>query len=266
MIRTYGNEPYRVAVIHGGPGAMGSVACVARELSKVVGVIEPIQSRYSVSELIDELHEQIKSVSREPLTLIGHSWGSWLTILFAIKHPEFAKQIVLIGCPPFEEWFVPQIMERRLARLSPDDAISFQSLMPELNNGNESDRNSVMYRLEQIVEKSDNVDTFDIETDKADLFPVDGKMYSAVWSEAAEMRRDGTLSKCLRKITCPVFVIHGDSDPHPLEGVVEPLREADIPFEQNVLPNCGHSPFKERQAYHEFYDLLKRIIEKAHDS
>ncbi len=261
MIRTYGNEPYRAAVIHGGPGAMGSVACIARELSKVVGVVEPIQSRYSLSELTDELHEQIKSVFNEPLTLIGHSWGAWLAILFAVNHPKFAKQIVLVGCPPFEERFAPQIMERRLARLSPDDAALFQSLLSELSGEGRSDQNVAMKQLEHLVEKSDNVDTFDIETDKTDLFPADGTMYSAVWSEAAEMRRDGRLMECLRKITIPVFVIHGDSDPHPLEGVVGPLRKCRADFTCHVLENCGHSPFRERNAHEEFYRMIETILQ-----
>ena len=263
MIRAYGNEPYRAAVIHGGPGAMGSVACIARELSEVIGVVEPIQSRYSLSELTDELHEQIKSIFNEPLTLIGHSWGAWLAILFAVNHPEFVSQIVLVGCPPFEERFAPQIMERRLARLSPDDAALFQSLLSELSGEGRSDQNVAMKQLEHLVEKSDNVDTFDIETDKTDLFPADGKMYSAVWSEAATMRRNSLLAKCLRKISRPVFVIHGNSDPHPLEGVLEPLQSANVSFKQYLLPNCGHSPFKERQVHHEFYEQLKRIVKKT---
>lgn len=43
-VRFYGNKPYKVAVVHGGPGALGSVAAISRELSKDFGVIEPLQT------------------------------------------------------------------------------------------------------------------------------------------------------------------------------------------------------------------------------
>jgi len=32
--RKYGNRPYEVALVHGGPGAAGEMAPVAKELSK----------------------------------------------------------------------------------------------------------------------------------------------------------------------------------------------------------------------------------------
>ncbi len=260
MIRTYGTEPYRVAVLHGGPGAMGSVACVARELSKVVGVVEPIQSQHSITALIDELQEQISSVASEPLTLIGHSWGEWLAILYAVRYSEFIREIVLLGCPPFEERFVPEITQRRLAKLTPCDAALFQSLLSELHDSGHGDHNAAMTKISGLVEKTDNVDVFFPDMDQEDLLPADGEMYTAIWPEAATMRHDGKLMECLRKVVRPVYVIHGDSDPHPLSGIVEPLRAANVPFEQYVLANCGHSPFKERRACREFYNLLERIV------
>ena len=39
--RYYGAEPYQAIVVHGGPGALGTVPAIARELSKDYGVIEP---------------------------------------------------------------------------------------------------------------------------------------------------------------------------------------------------------------------------------
>jgi len=46
--RVYGNKPYHVAVIHGGPGAPGEMAPVARELSLSTGVLEPLQTTETV--------------------------------------------------------------------------------------------------------------------------------------------------------------------------------------------------------------------------
>ena len=48
-VRKYGSPPYRVAVLHGGPGAPGYMAPVARELAKTTGILEPLQSEDSLA-------------------------------------------------------------------------------------------------------------------------------------------------------------------------------------------------------------------------
>ena len=62
MVRLYGGKPYKVVLVHGGPGAIGSLKGFAEELSELskVGVVEAIQSKYSIDELIEELYCQIK--------------------------------------------------------------------------------------------------------------------------------------------------------------------------------------------------------------
>jgi len=47
-LRKYGEAPFKVAVIHGGPGAPGEMAPVARELSSVSGVLEPLQTATTI--------------------------------------------------------------------------------------------------------------------------------------------------------------------------------------------------------------------------
>lgn len=46
MVRLYGKEHYSVVLVHGGPGAIGSLKGFAKELNERtgVGVVEAIQS------------------------------------------------------------------------------------------------------------------------------------------------------------------------------------------------------------------------------
>ena len=53
--RTYGTGPFALAVIHGGPGAPGEVAPVARELACERGVLEPLQAAASLEGQVEEL-------------------------------------------------------------------------------------------------------------------------------------------------------------------------------------------------------------------
>ena len=62
------------------------------------------------------------------------------------------------------------------------------------------------------------------------------------------------------KITIPTVVIHGEQDPHPIEGIRLFLETClgDVTF--YLLPNCGHYPWIERQACDRFFAILKDAI------
>ena len=94
--RKYGTEPYNVAVVHGGPGAPGTVAELARGLSARNGVLEPLQTSMSIEGQIGELQRMLRRHAELPLTLAGHSWGAWLSFLFAARYPSYVKKLILI--------------------------------------------------------------------------------------------------------------------------------------------------------------------------
>jgi len=68
-LRIYGEAPFNIAVIHGGPGAPGEVASVARKLSSVRGVLEPLQTAKTINRQLDELKEVLKKNGDPPVTL-----------------------------------------------------------------------------------------------------------------------------------------------------------------------------------------------------
>src|SRR2546426_5265244 len=53
--RKYGGDPFRVVVVHGGPGAAGSVAPMARKLGQTRGVLEPLQTATTLDGQVEEL-------------------------------------------------------------------------------------------------------------------------------------------------------------------------------------------------------------------
>lgn len=95
MVELHGKAPYKTILIHGGPGAIGSLKNWAEELSGLTkrGIVEALQSQYSIAGLIEELYLRIIEYCQEKPTLIGHSWGAWLAVLFAGRYPKIAKPI-----------------------------------------------------------------------------------------------------------------------------------------------------------------------------
>lgn len=260
--RLYGNTPHNIAVIHGGPGAPGSVAAIARELSKKnYGIIEPIQTKRTLEGQVLELHEVLRNQGEGPTTLIGHSWGAWLAYIFATRFPTMVKKLILVSSGPFEDKFVNKLQENRLSRLTDEETEEFHFLLSNLNDTTGEDKDNYLSRLGEIVSKTDDYQVIPIETDITDLIKTEGDTYSSVWNEATKMRASGELIELSKLIECPVLAIHGDYDPHPEEGVRIPLTENLDNFRFILLEKCGHSPWKEKYAKDRFYGIILNELE-----
>lgn len=259
-VRFYGNKPYKAVVVHGGPGAVGTVAALARELSKDIGVVEPLQTRDSISDLLIELDEVITTNCDKPITLIGHSWGAWLVFIYAAKYPQRVKKVILVGSGPFEVQYISDIADNRMKQLTENERVEFDELLKRLNSDNAIEKDRLLKRLGEIVNKSDNYCPLEINSDKEDCLPVEGEKYSAIWREAAALRESGELVRLADNICCTVVVIHGEYDPHPIDGVKLPLENRVNDFNFYTLSKCGHSPWKEKHAFQEFYDILRKEL------
>lgn len=254
MVRFYGNKPYKIALIHGGPGDIGSLKYCAEQLeSKIeIGIIEPLQSKYSISELICELCMQIKDNISGKAILIGHSWGAWLAALLAEQSPELVEKLILVGCPPLEDKYVDEITNRRLRNLSEKDRCTFNRIKDDITCSEN------LLTMQALIEKADNVCL--LKSGQPKSTNLDGKMYSQVWSEAAKMRYERRLLSAFSNIECKIYLIHGENDPHPIIGIVYPLLQQNIDCKTYILPKCGHSPFEEEYANERFFEIVKNII------
>lgn len=254
MVRLYGNAPYNVVLVHGGPGAIGSLKGFASELSALskMGVVEALQSKYSIVELLEELFSQISKNCTEKVTLIGHSWGAWLIALFAEMYPEKVERIILVGSGPLEDKYVPEIGLRRRQNMSEENNLIFQRLI--CNEATDED----MERIPKVFEQSDNFCLENRELHNADK--TDSEMHNVIWGEAAKLRTSGELLEVFKRITCKIYLVQGDKDPHPAKGVIIPLQENNVMCETYILEKCGHSPYMEKYAKDDFYKILIQIL------
>lgn len=257
--RMYGEPPYTTAVIHGGPGATGEMAPVARRLAQSFGVLEPLQTAATLQGQVDELAGQLRAHASGPCALIGYSWGAWLSCLVAAQFPALVKQLVLVSSGPFDERSAAAIHPTRLARLSPVQREDFEDLLSALGSGQAANQDELLARLGALTRLCDQFDPLEEEAQQAPL-TLQGRIFQSVWREAARLRASGELIQTISHIQCPVAAIHGDYDPHPVEGVRVPLTAALPGFQFILLPNCGHTPWKERQAQDAFYAALQKLL------
>jgi pimeloyl-ACP methyl ester carboxylesterase len=254
-IRKYGTGDEVLVLVHGGPGGAGSLSCMAKQYSEFgegkVCVLEPWQSAKTVWGQVEELHKQILSCTNKKVVLLGHSWGAWIVTLYASKYSDYLKCVILMGSGPFDDKYITLMQERRERLFQGEQREEFERLTQELIKDDVIDKEEKFAKLASISHGDD----YDVFEEHNDCIP-NGDIYSSVWPEGAKMRTDGQLLEEAKKISCPIYVIHGEEDPHPVEGIIEPFDQSDIKYTIYMLPRCGHNAWKEKYAK----DKLKEII------
>ncbi len=255
-LRTYGRAPFDVALLHGGPGASGGMAPLARELALRHGVLEPLQTAVSIDGQVEELKAVLEESADLPATLVGHSWGAWLGYIVAARHPRLIKKLILVSSGGFEDKYAATTQETRLSRLSPEERGEVNRLLEGIRSST-ADRNADFARLGELFFKSDAYDPLPQEPPET-VFSLE--LYKRVWGEATALRKSGRLLAMGREIASPVVAIHGEYDSHPAKGVEGPLSTVLKDFRFILLEKCGHKPWIERQARELFLATIEREL------
>jgi pimeloyl-ACP methyl ester carboxylesterase len=253
--RIYGSPPFSVAVVHGGPGAPGTMALVARRLSRNHGILEPLQTADSVDGQVEELAIQLKQWGESPFTLIGSSWGAMLSFILAARFPGLVGKLIMVGSGPFEASNAEDLMAVRLKRLQPEDRGTVISMINILADDRKKDKDEALRMLGDLCTKADAYNPVSLDTE---ALAVNAGIYEKVWPQVEELRACGRLLALGRQIKCPVVAIHGDYDPHSAVGVEQPLSRVLTDFRFILLPHCGHLPWIEREARDLFFEILEQ--------
>ena len=239
--REYGNSPYNAIVVQGGPGAIGSCIGICQGLATEFGVLEILQSKNTIKELIEEMLDVITSYKIKNIALIGHSWGAWLSFIFTSMYPEYVSKLILIGSGLFDVKYYPQLLEASRAKVMPPE----QKKDVQAANLYSSDTEYNPYSYCLLRDIFEDIVTFN-ET-----------QCNLLLKEIMPMRDSGELLNCSKKIKCPVVAFHGKNDPHVVDGIKIPLENHLLDFKMYILEKCGHEPWKEYYAKDKFFENLK---------
>jgi pimeloyl-ACP methyl ester carboxylesterase len=262
-LRKHGRVPRRVVVLHGGPGAPGSAGQLARDISSRFGVLEPWQRADSLEALVAELACVLRYDAALPAVLVGHSWGALLGFMTAARHPELVSRLVMIGAPPFEARYAAGIMPVRLERLDARQREEVLRMQAAFGDSRYMSRHGdeLLQQFGHVLSTADAWNPAEgAVVSRQPCVPCSFAQYEALSAQAEPLRRSGALLALAESVRCPVVALHGEYDPHPVEGVRRPLAGALGDFRCIVLPHCGHTPWREREARAVFYDTLFREL------
>ncbi|MBA7697714.1 hypothetical protein ES703_106382 [subsurface metagenome] len=180
-----------------------------------------------------------------------------LSFIVTARYPSLVKKLILVGSGVYEDKYAESIETTRLTRLSEGERVEAFSLIETLNDPAIEDKNTPMERLGELWARADSYESLLLDSEVLE-FQYD--INKSVWAGAKKLRSSRQLLELGKRIKCPVVAIHGDYDPHPAEGVQDPLSRVLMDFRFIRLEKCGHYPWLERSARDRFYAILKSEI------
>lgn len=255
-VREYGHSGPRVIVLHGGPGASGHMAPVARGLAGSHRVVEPFQrgsggERLTVARHVADLHEVINLYAgRCRPALLGASWGAMLALAYAATHPSSTGPLVLVGCGTFD-LVARAELERTIAERMNDEIRAWIKCADQL------DRDE---RLKASVEAMIPIYSYDLLASPHEEDKIDARAHHETWADMLRLQAEGIYPAAFAAIKVPILMVHGTFDPLPGRLILEGLRPYLPQLEYRELQRCGHYPWLERAAADTFFTLVRKWL------
>jgi proline iminopeptidase len=247
-----------VIVIHGGPGCcsqgylLPAMAKLAehhqvifydqRGSGNSVGPVD--ESTIKLDYFIEDVEAIRQAFHFEKISILGHSWGGHLAMHYAIHHPEHIDKLILVSSAAATSSDFALYMKEGASRLSShaeemqtiSQSAAFLSGDPDLY----SQYMKIIFRTYTFSPKdADKLNFINSATANVNGF----KTYSIL--EESYLSRPFDLTDGLRKLKCQTLIIHGDSDPIPMQ-TAHHLNDS-IPGSTLVILNqCGHFPYVEK--------------------
>lgn len=259
-VREYGASGPWVVLLHGGPGAAGYMAPLARRLADSFRVLEPLQRPSGGEPLtvavhvadLDGLLERRCGDTLAPPALVGHSWGAMLALAYAAAHPRRVGSLVLIGCGTFDPTARDRLRTTVEERMDDELKRQVERLPEEFPEPNE--------RLRHLGNLLLSLYSYDLVVSELDVEVCDARAYSETWQDMLRLQEAKMYPSAFTAIDVAVLMLHGTVDPHPGRLTYATLRPFLPQLEYKEWKRCGHYPWLENGVRDEFFAVLRHWL------
>ena len=238
---TQGSGPPTV-LCHGGPGVYDYLEPVAAMIDEVATVHRYDQrgcgrtqdrEPYDIATQSNDLDALRKYWGYETWTVIGHSWGATLALLYAIQRPERIDRLVYISGAGVDPAWHQEYRKNREAKLLPAERERLR-LINQLRATLECEElDRINEERSSILERTELYDATQIDrVPRYDRFPINYALNSALNEEMKRIEEIGRLQTQISCIAAPTLVLDGEGDPRPRWARA---RIAEL------IPNCRHA-------------------------
>lgn len=256
-----------IVLLSGGPGFSPEyLRPVAEKLSKHYSAVlfhqrgtgKSTLAKYDgdvmeLKNLVADLDALRRELKQEQLTIVGHSFGGILSMMYAREHPQRIRALALIdsGGPTLQS--VPKFNANLEARFTDAEKAAIKEWSdPEKMK---ADRKRAVFEITKA-----KTSAYFADRTKAKLLidPMDEHTFNdaAFWAIVMQMMALD-LRSGLEKVKAPVLVIHGKQDP------LESAQEVHATFAGSrleLIDNAGHFPWLEQpeRVYGALFEFLAK--------
>lgn len=255
-----------ILVIHGGPGL--SQDYLLPQMSRLAknnlvifydqracgrSTVNITSAKINLETYLNDIEAIRKHFAIKKISILGHSWGGFLGMNYAIAHPEAIDKLILANSAPasFEEY---QLFAHEYAkRISPIQ--KELSIIENSSNFLKRDPEAMQKYLQLVFS------TYCYDPEKVNLLNLTMSTKASVnFMKVNEIFNQNLLSKPfnlhenLKKLNIPTLIVIGDTDVIPMstsESIHKSIRDSKLV----VIKDCGHFPYVEQ------HDIFFQTIE-----
>lgn len=194
----------------------------------------------------------------DPWVVLGHSWGAYLALLTALRHPDSTRALVYVSGTGTPAWWNGTGSTRYKAERAQRMPPGAQRRLQQLRDADRTWAEEVELRRlswgTNFVQQAPSPDALtDMVTTR---LPIRWDPNSALSS--AQLLSDDDLVEACSACTVPALFLHGSQDPRPAEGS-RIISERFPISEFSVVQGAAHLPWVERQ--HEVVTAIRSFLD-----
>ena len=244
-----------VVLCHGGPGIydyLGPVAAMIDDVATVhrydqrgCGRSEDV-GPYDVRTFVDDLDALRASWGYEAWTIVGHSWGATLALLYAMQYPERTARLVYMSGTGIDPAWHQAYRRNRQAKLLPADRERLRQLNEERLTATGKELERVEDEASSLLSRTELYDVTRLgDVSRYDRYPINYSLNEALCAEMKQMEDAGGLGSRVSQIRAPTLVLDGEGDPRPRWARAQ-LAELIPTSKHTTIAGAGHEPWIEQ--------------------
>ena len=209
----------------------------------------------TLEQFVDDLDNLRKHLGKEKVILLGHSWGSFLAIAYALAHPQHTTNLILMGPQPMCHRGMQEFegaFNKRLAALKN----KFPTALFNTSEHMDPEQLAKFYRVLSAAfcfdpnKAKELTLNYELEADnsgKRAAQHINQQLFEGEWDYHSN----------LRELTVPTLIIHGSHDPIPV-WVAQRINDELPNSKIEIIDQCGHFPYLEQPEA--FFNIAKSIL------
>lgn len=215
----------------------------------------PVVNRASLSmdNYVNDIEALRKHLGLDKLTLLGHSWGGMLAMVYLAKEPGRVKKMVLLDSGGPDTAFTSVFgtnFNKNLTKEDRDEIRKLDSLGLSTMRGSWP---GYFYDRKRALATREKIPLQKGVLQHREVFPFTSAGYFAF---------SDTMKSALKKTTVPVFLIQGREDPMG-ESTAMDIKRVLPQTSVHFIEKCGHLPWLENpEQVKEFFEQLEKDLNR----